>query len=377
MALISYLTEIHFDFGAVAKLKDELSRLAIRSPLVVTDSGIQSCGLLERVVHHLPDLKPEQIFTATPANPTQAAARMAAEQFRKNKCDGIVAIGGGSPIDLAKAVALMGTHAGSLSDYAAIEGGINRIGPHVAPVLAVGTTAGTGSEVGRAAVIVMDDSRKLAVISPHLIPRSAICDPELTLGMSPALTAGTGMDAISHCVETFLSPRINPPAEAIALSGLVRGVGNIVRVWQNGNDKEARWQMMMASVEGGLAFQKGLGAVHAMSHPLGALGDLHLHHGTINGLLLPTVLRFNRDFVGEEYKMIRKVLDLPEETDLAAFFSDLVSSLGLPRTLREVGISKEMLPDLARAAEKDLASQTNPRPAAYSDYLALYEEAYE
>lgn len=376
MTLISYLTEINYGFGAVAKLRDELQRLHIGSPMIVTDKGIRGCGLLDQIARHLPPYEEKQVFDATPANPTQTAVREATEQFRDQKFDGIIAIGGGSPIDLAKAVALMGTHAGSLDEYAADEEGHRQIGPNVAPVIAVSTTAGTGSEVGRAAVIIMEDRRKLPIISPHLIPKAAICDPELTLGMPPGLTAGTGMDAISHCIETFLSPRINPPAEAIALSGLARGVKYIVRACRDGTDREARWHMMMASVEGGLTFQKGLGAVHAMSHPLGGLRAPFLHHGTINGLLLPIVLRFNQDFVGNKYQQIRKALEIPAETDLAKFISDLTAGLNLPRNLQELNVPRHLLQDLAHAANNDPSSQTNPRPVDFAAYLALFNEAY-
>ncbi len=178
--------------------------------------------------------------------------------YRGNGCDGLVAIGGGSPIDLAKGVALLATNAGPLEEFALIYGGLDRIGP-VAPVIAIPTTAGTGAEVGRAALLTLADGRKLGFISPHLIPKRAICDPELTLGLPPALTAATGLDALSHCIETFLSPRINPPAEAIALDGAGRIWRNIEKACVDGKDIAAREEMMMGALEGGLSFQKGLG----------------------------------------------------------------------------------------------------------------------
>jgi 4-hydroxybutyrate dehydrogenase len=372
MGLISYLTTIHFDFGAIAVLGDELKRLAIRRPLVVTDRGVIAAGLYGRVAEHLPA---SRVFDATPPNPTEASARTATAQFRAEGCDGIIAIGGGSSIDLAKAVALLATHPEPLQAYAAVADGAERIGPDVAPIVAVPTTAGTGSEVGRVTVIVMDNGRKLAVLSPHLIPASAICDPDLTIGLPPPLTAGTGMDAIAHCVEALLSPRVNPPADAIALDGLARAVRHIERVVRDGADRAARWEMMMASLEGGLVFQKGLGAVHAMSHPLGALREPLLHHGTLNAVLLPTVLRFNADYVGEKYDRIRAALALPAAADLAGFFEALNARLRLPPNLAAMGVHADILPTLARMAAQDFSSRTNPRPAVADDYLRLYRQA--
>jgi 4-hydroxybutyrate dehydrogenase len=376
MALIQYLTNIHFEFGAVRLLKDELARLGIRTPLLITDRGIAQSGILGRIRTHLPPIEADRIFEGTPQNPTQAAVGAAAAQFLACGCDGIVAVGGGSPIDLAKAAALAATHNGPLEGFAAVAGGIDRITGAVAPVIAVPTTAGTGTEVGRAAVIVMEDGRKLAVISQHLVPRSAICDPELTLTLPAGLTAGTGMDAIAHCVETLLSPAENPPADAIALDGLARGAAHIAQACADGGDRSARWQMMMASLEGGLAFQKGLGAVHAMSHPLGALRGITVHHGTANAILLPAVLRFNAPGAEGKYERMRLSLGLPAGSDVALFFERLAGRLGLPGNLRSIGVPREKLPALAEAAATDFCARTNPRPAGADAYLRLYEEAY-
>ena len=261
MADIFYLSHVRFGYGALAELGAALAGLGMTRPLLVTDSGVRSAGLVDWVVTACP--APAVLFDTTPTNPTEAAVEAALELYRAERCDGVIAVGGGSPIDLAKGVALLATHPGPLADYAAILGGIPRIGAATAPVVAIPTTAGTGSEVGRAALITLADGRKLGFISPHLIPKAAICDPELTLGLPPRLTAATGMDAITHCVETYLSPRFNPPAEAIALDGLARGAGWIERAVADGADRTARQEMMMAALEGGLTFQKGLGAVHA------------------------------------------------------------------------------------------------------------------
>jgi 4-hydroxybutyrate dehydrogenase len=372
MGLISYLTTIRFEAGASREIRQDLAELGLARPLIVTDRGVVAAGLVERMSASAPALRAAPVFQEVPTNPTEAAASGALDTYRQHGCDGIVAIGGGSPLDLAKAVALLTTHEGPLSPYAAILGGLPKITARVAPVIAVPTTAGTGSEVGRAALITLNDGRKLGFISPHLIPKRAVCDPELTVGLPPLLTAATGMDAVTHCIETFLSPRDNPPAEAIALDGLARGVAHLERAVANGGDLHARKEMMMAALEGGLTFQKGLGAVHSLSHALGALSDLALHHGTLNAVLLPAVLRFNEPAAGEKYERIRRALGLAAGVDLARFIEDLNGRLGLPRNLRAMGVPREALPGVAEAAVADHSTPSNARfvdAAAFEDLL--------
>lgn len=223
MHIINYLTTINFGAGAIASLSAALGELGVSRPLVISDHGIKAAGLLDTQITAFLSAAP--IFLDVPTNPTETAVMAALAAYRESGCDGVVAIGGGSPIDLAKGVALLATHDGELEQYAAILGGTPKITAAVAPLIAVPTTAGTGSEVGRAALITLDDGRKLGFISPYLIPRRAICDPELTLGLPAGLTAATGLDALSHCIETSLSPRFNPPAEAIATDGFVRTIG--------------------------------------------------------------------------------------------------------------------------------------------------------
>ena len=375
MALITFLTKIQFDFGALSLLSQELAQLGVRRPLVVTDKGCVAAGLLDRVRGVLPNDLDVTIFDGTPPNPTEAASLDALALYRERGCDGIVALGGGSPMDLAKAVRLLATHEGPLAQYALIEGGVARIRRDVARLVAIPTTAGTGSEVGRGAVINLNDGRKLGVISPFLIPDVAICDPELTMDLPPALTAGTGMDAIAHCIETYIAPAVNPPAEAIALDGLARGWKHLERACRNGRDREARWNMMMSSMEGAMAFQKGLGAVHAMSHPMGALQDLKLHHGTLNAVVMPAVLRFNQSHTGDKYARLAEAMGPPAGADLADAVAQMTQRLGLPRTLREMGLTEAHIPALAEAAVKDHTNGTNPRPAAVEDYRRLFEEA--
>jgi alcohol dehydrogenase class IV len=315
------------------------------------------------------------LFDDVPTNPTEEAVEAALQVYREHGCDGIVAIGGGSPIDLAKGVALLAGHDGPLEIYAAILGGIPKITARVAPVIAVPTTAGTGSEVGRAALITLRDGRKLGFISPHLIPKLAVCDPELTFGLPPVLTAATGMDALTHCIETYLSPRDNPPAEAIALDGLGRAVRFLERAVSNGSDVEARREMMMAALEGGLTFQKGLGAVHSLSHALGGLRELKLHHGTLNAVLLPAVLRFNEPVAGAKYEALRRTMGLDAGADLAGFVESLNARLGMPSSLDAMGVPTQVFPSIAAAAKADHSTATNPRTVSEAEFEQLLREA--
>src|SRR3954463_9670833 len=291
MAFIYYVTQIQFDFGAVKLLKQECERVGITKPLIVTDPGVKAAGVLQKALDALPGMQ-YAVFDQTPSNPTEAAVRAATEIYKAQGCDGLIAVGGGSAIDCAKGVAIAATHEGPLTRYATIEGGSPRITDQAAPLIAVPTTSGTGSEVARGAIIIVADHRKLGFHSWHLVPRTAICDPELTVGLPPVLTAATGMDAIAHCMETFMAGAVNPPADAIAPDGLERGGSHIERATRDGHDHDARWNMMSASMQGAMAFQKGLGCVHSLSHSLGGAHP-RLHHGTLNALFLPAVVRFN------------------------------------------------------------------------------------
>ncbi|WP_027135765.1 iron-containing alcohol dehydrogenase [Geminicoccus roseus] len=372
MADINYLTAIRFEFGAVNGLADDLKALGVMRPLLVSDRGLEKVGLVDRVRDLLgPDVP---VFLDVPSNPTEAAVKAAALAYRMADCDGIVAVGGGSPIDLAKGVALMATHDGQLADYAMILGGLSRITSRVAPVIAVPTTAGTGSEVGRAALITLDDGRKLGFISPHVIPKKAVCDPELTLALPPGLTAVTGIDALSHCVETFLSPRFNPPAEAIGLDGAGRIWRNIRRACQDGQDRDARAELMMGSLQGGLCFQKGLGAVHALSHALGGLKTHALHHGTLNALLLPGVIRFNAGHVGDKMERLKAAMGIAATDDLADAFAQLNRDLGVPAGLGALGVGRDVFDITIERALADHSHATNPRPASAEDYRRLLDE---
>lgn len=377
MALIHYITQIQIDYGAVQLLAQECARAGITRPLVVTDPGVKAAGVLQPALDALAGL-PVAVFDQTPANPTEAAVRAAVEIYRAHGCDGLVAMGGGSAIDCAKGIAIAATHDGPLTHYATIEGGSPRITERTAPLIAVPTTAGTGSEVARGAIIIVDDHRKLGFHSWHLVPKAAICDPALTLGLPPHLTAATGMDAIAHCMETFMSSAFNPPADGIALDGLTRGWAHIERATRDGQDREARLHMMSASMQGAMAFQKGLGCVHSLSHSLGGINP-RLHHGTLNAVFLPAVVRFNAqdEAVRRDRRLERmaQAMGLASAGDIPDAIRDMSARLGLPTGLAAMGVGEDVWDGVIRGAMADHCHKTNPREATAEDYRAMLAES--
>lgn len=377
MALIQYLTQIQIEHGASRLLPDECARVGIKRPLIVTDAGVRAAGVLDLALTAF-NVDPDHIFDGTPSNPTEAAVRLAAAQYRQAGCDGLVAIGGGSSMDLAKGVAIAATHEGPLKRYATIEGGSGLITKAVAPLIAVPTTAGTGSEVARGAIIIVDDGRKLGFHSWELMPKAAICDPDLTLGLPALLTAATGMDAIAHCMETFMSAAVNPPADGIALEGLRRGWAHIERATRDGQDREARWNMMSASMQGAMAFQKGLGCVHSLSHSLGGINP-RLHHGTLNAVFMPAVVRFNAgaESVQVEQRLQRMAHAMglgscdSQGTELVQALHDMNARLGLPSGLSAMGVAPDQFGRIIEHAMLDHCHKTNPRLASVGDYQEM------
>ena len=381
MARILYLTQIDIEPGAVRLLRAECDRLGLRRPLVVTDAGVRAAGVLQVALDALGDL-PHAVFDETPSNPTEAAVRAAAAIVQQQHCDGLVAVGGGSSIDLAKAVAIAATHAGALKTYATIEGGSDLISARVLPLIAVPTTAGTGSEVARGAIVIVDDGRKLGFHSWHLMPKAALLDPELTRALPPGLTAATGMDAIAHCLETFMAPAFNPPADGIALDGLARGWSHIAAAVRDGSDMQARLNMMSASMQGAMAFQKGLGCVHSLSHSLGGVNP-RLHHGTLNAMFLPAVIRFNAQApsmqADDRLARMARAVGLPgcdaQGHALADAVTALNTRLGLPSGLRAMGVTESDFERVIDGAMADHCHKTNPRLATRADYLALLQQS--
>ena len=373
MAFIYYVTQVQFDYGAVKLLKQECERVGITRPLVVTDQGVKAAGVLQKALDALAGL-PVAVFDQTPSNPTEAAVRAAVEVYKANNCDGLIAVGGGSAIDCAKGVAIAATHEGPLTRYATIEGGSALITDKAVPLIAVPTTSGTGSEVARGAIIIVDDHRKLGFHSYNLVPKAAICDPELTLGLPPKLTAATGMDAIAHCMETFMSAAFNPPADGIALDGLQRGWTHIERATKDGSDREARFNLMSASMQGAMAFQKGLGAVHSLSHSLGGV-DPRLHHGTLNAMFLPAVVRFNgeAESVRKDQRLQRmaQAMGLQSAGDIPEAIRDMNARLGLPTGLAAMGVERGWYDRIVDGALADHCHKTNPRIASRQEYEEL------
>lgn len=376
MALITYGNPIHFDFGAVRHLPKGLARLGVQRPLLVTDAGLSKLGVVDRILAQLPatERAAVAIYDQTPGNPTENAVLAALAVYQAQDCDGVIGLGGGSSIDLGKAVALLAKNPVPLAQYNPLQGG-NKLVKGAAPILAIPTTAGTGSEASIGFLISMNDGRKMTFANPRFLPALSLCDPELTLGLPPKLTAATGMDAITHCIEAVLAPGGNAPADGIGLDGLWRGWQHLPRAVADGSDRDARWHMMMAATEGALAFTKGLGAVHSMSHAAGHVESLHLHHGTLNAVILPTVLRFNAAGCEAAYARIRQAMGLPDGADIAREIEKMNEKIGMPKGLAAMGVTEDMIDELVPHAVADLSTRTNPKPVTASDFARLFREA--
>ena len=370
---LNYFNRPYFENGAIRKLSEVLIAQQINNPLICTDPGLSSVGMTNKIKNLISSDFSSSFFEETPANPTEEAVMNALKVYKDNNCDGVVGFGGGSSMDLAKAVALMANHDGDLMDYSVNEGGYGKITETI-PMVAIPTTAGTGSEVSVGSLIVMNDGRKLIFASPHLMPNAAICDPELTIGLPPVLTAGAGMDALTHCIEAILSPINDPPAEAVGIDGIEKIIKeeSLIRACKDGQDKDARWSMMMASTEGAMAFSKGLGAVHSMSHAAGANQVLRLHHGTLNAVILPSVLRFNQNYVGNKYSRILRAMGKNQSIDLANEIEKLNEKIGMPNSLGEMGVTEDMIPELIAHAMTDPSNITTPKVPTLDEWEQLF-----
>ena len=383
LSIFSFPTRIVFGRGAVRELRNEAGQLGIARPLVVTDRGVVACGLAEKVLaeSRRAGLSPF-VFAEVNPNPVEKNVQDGLEAYRRGDCDGVIGLGGGSALDAAKAIRLVVTHPLPLESYDDQLDGATRIRAHVPPMIAIATTAGTGSEVGRSTVIILKSTdRKTVIFSPHLMPNVALADPELTLGMPAKITAGTGLDALTHNVEAYLARGYHPLCDAIALQGAKLAIQNLPRAVHNPDDIEARSNMLMAAMMGAVAFQKGLGAVHSLAHPLSSIANLH--HGTTNGILLPHVLEFNRPTCEERLKDLAVVMEIAGSqesateaaTALIARLRELLHEVGIPSTLSALGVTRHQIPLLAERAMEDACHQSNPRPCTEADMIALYEEA--
>jgi 4-hydroxybutyrate dehydrogenase len=365
----AFPTTVLFGPGAVRRLPEELQQRGIHKALLVTDAGLARTPVFARVAALVPDAV---IFSRVEPNPTEQNVQDGVTAYLENHCRGIVGVGGGSPLDAAKAIRLKVTHELPLAEYDDLLDGANRITPGLPPYIAIATTSGTGSEVSRSTVITLAaTNRKTVIFSPHLIPSLAIADPELTLDLPPRVTAGTGMDAFTHNVEAYLSKGYHPICDAIALQGARLAWENLPRVMAHPGDLEARSQMMMASMMGAIAFQKGLGATHSLAHPLSS--DCGMHHGTANAVMLPHVIAFNQSAVAARLR------DLAAELgggDVAERVRELNRAAGIPPRLREFSVREEQLPKLADKAIQDGCHLLNPRACTREDLLAMYRAAW-
>ena len=364
----SFPTTIVFGPGAVGQLPAELEKRGMRRPLVVTDAGLARTPVIGRIRALLPAAP---LFVDVDPNPTEKNVLDGVAFYEAHGCDSLVGVGGGSPIDAAKAIRLKVTHKLDLSEYDDnIDGGA-KIASNVPPYIAIPTTAGTGSEVGRSAVITISrTNRKTVIFSPWLIPSLAIDDPELTVDMPRHITAGTGMDAFTHNVEAYLSKGFQPICDAIALGGARLASDNLPRVMSNPGDLEARGNMLIASMMGAIAFQKGLGATHSLAHPLSS--EFRMHHGTSNAVLLPAVLEYNRESVPDRFARLEQELG----SDPIDRVRELNRICEILERLRDYGIPEDALPSLAAKASEDGCHLLNPRPCSREDLLALYRAAW-
>ena len=371
----SYPTSIRFGAGRIREIADACARAGIRRPLLVTDRGLAGMDITARTLALLEEAGlGRAIFADVDANPDDRNVAEGMRVYREGGFDGVVAFGGGSGLDLAKVLAFMAGQTRPLWDFEDIGDWWTRANlDAIHPIVAVPTTAGTGSEVGRASVITNTDiHEKKIIFHPKMLPSVVICDPELTVGMPKTITAGTGVDAFAHCVEAYCSPHYHPMSQGIALEGMRLIKSYLPRAYADGNDIEARAHMMSAAAMGATAFQKGLGAIHALSHPIGAVH--HTHHGTTNAVCMPAVLQFNRPAIEGVIAQAAAYLGIEGGFEgFAAFVDQFNAELGIPRTLTALGVRDPDLDALTRSALQDPSVGGNPVPMTYENPRKLFE----
>jgi len=380
---MSYPTKVVFGAGALARLADQVRRLKMAKPLVVSDPGVSRAGLVDSAREVLARAGvPHHLFDRVQLDPTEEDAFEGLRAFRDAGCDGVVAIGGGSPLDAAKLIQLLVTHEPPLSRYDDAAGGDRFVRDDLPPLIAIPTTAGTGSEVSRSGVATLKDTdRKTVIFSPYLMPKAAIVDPELTLGLPPSTTAATGMDAFTHCLEAYLAAASHPLADALAIDGISRVARSLPTAVRDGKQLPARSEMMIAAMEGAMAFQKGLGACHALAHALTPIS--RIHHGLANAIALPTVMEFNRPACTARLARVAVAMGegLAAGAELLAQKAiervrALNAEIGVPAGLRQAGVQEADLPRIAARAFEDASHRTNPRQCSEEDLLGMLRTAY-
>jgi alcohol dehydrogenase class IV len=370
----SFPTLIHFGNGARRLLADHLKQQGVSRPLVVTDRGIAALPVLGEFLGLLGGLE-AKAYTGVHGNPTRSQVDGGVAAFKAHGADCVIGFGGGAALDVAKAVALMAVHEGSVLEYAwdhpQVRPIVNRL-PHF---VAVPTTSGTGSEVGRSSVVSDDETHvKKIVFSPALLARAVFADPELTLALPPAITAATGLDALTHNVESYLSPAYHPLCDGIALEGARIAARALATAVREPGNLAARSDMMMSSMMGAIAFQKDLGAVHSCAHALGTVVDMH--HGLANGIMIDHVMRFNEPAAGAKMAELARVCGAGATAgDFIAWLAALKREVGIPARLGEAGVTPGHVPALVAVAIKDTCHQTNPRACTEDDFRRLFADA--
>jgi alcohol dehydrogenase class IV len=374
----SYPTAIRFGAGRIAELPAALATAGIQRPLFVTDPGLVALPVVARTLAILEAAKiPHAVFSKVDGNPTLANLDDGLAAYRAGGHDGVIAFGGGSAMDIGKTIAFISGQTRPVFDFEDRADWWTRADPAgIAPVIAVPTTAGTGSEVGRAGVITdPSDHTKKIIFHPLMLPKIVIADPELTVDLPAKITAWTGMDALSHSLEAWCSPFFHPMSAGIALEGIRLVKDWLPKAFADGHDIAARSQMLIASSMGAVAFQKGLGAMHAMSHPSSSLRGTH--HGLTNAVVMPYVLAFNRPAIDDRLAALARYLDLPGQSADAVldWVLSLRRDLGIPHTLKEIGVDESVLPEAARMAEHDPSNDGNPKRLDASEYDRLFRNA--
>jgi alcohol dehydrogenase class IV len=370
----SFPTTIHFGPGAAKLAGVHLRERKLKRPLLVTDRALAALPVAKHFIAHLDTGLDVGIFNGVQGNPTAAQVMAGRNAYKAHRADCVIGFGGGAALDVAKVVALMAVHDGDVMEYVWDHPQVKPIVSELPYVVAVPTTSGTGSEVGRSSVVSDDATHvKRVVFSPKLLAKVVFADPELTLDLPPQVTAATGMDALTHNIESYLSPAYHPLCDGIALEGVRIAARALPAAVQNGRDIKARGDMMMASMMGAIAFQKDLGAVHSCAHALSAVCDLH--HGLANALMLEPVMRFNLEAAEAKFAELAHVVGAKGPQDFVRWLAELKRTVGIAPSLAAVGVRKEQIAPLVDVAEKDICHQTNPRPVTRADFTRFFEQA--